>query len=44
MEDLQRQLNALVNDLKQAEDYMTEENMGPFASGDFVVRYFGADA
>lgn len=44
IEDLQRQLNALTDEMKQTEDGMAEQDMDPFVSGDSVVHFFCGDA
>lgn len=35
--DLQRQLNTLVDELKQAKDEIAKQDIDPFASGDYMV-------
>lgn len=36
--DLQRQLKTLIDELRQAENVMVEQDMDPFTLGDFVVH------
>lgn len=40
IEDSQRQLNTLVDELKLAEVQMVDQDMNPFASGDYLARLF----
>lgn len=39
MDVLQRQLDTLVDELEQAKE-MADQDIDPFALGDFVVRFF----
>lgn len=44
IKDIKRYMKTLADELKQAEEEMTEQDMDPLASGDYMVQFSGDDA